>query len=88
MAEIGGFGAGRMVVDQFGIARDDEHRRQVRRHDKYPAHAKMAEVEFIEFAGLGQRRESNPERGLRCMVFGQDTLLLSISTAQITHVCA
>lgn len=54
VAEIGRFGAGRMIVDQFGAAGDDQDRRQVGRHQEHGADAKMAEVEFIEFARLGQ----------------------------------
>jgi hypothetical protein len=84
MAEIGGLGARGMVVDHLRIAREDQHRREIGRHEKHPTESKMAEVELIELSRFRERREPNPKGGLRCMVFGQDNLLPNISNAQNT----
>jgi hypothetical protein len=81
-AEVGGFGAGRMIVHQLGMTGDDEHRRKVGRNQKDPADPKMAEVELVEFSWRRERLESNPECGFGCMVFGQDKPMLNAGNTQ------
>jgi hypothetical protein len=52
LTEVGGFCTRRVVVDQFGTARDDQHRGEPRWDEENPADAEVAQVERVEFFGI------------------------------------
>ena len=52
LAEIGGLGSRRMVVDQLGMTGDDQHGGEPRRHHEDLPGMKMAEIELVELAGI------------------------------------
>ena len=52
LTEVGGFCARRVVVDQLGTARDDQHRGEPRWDKENPAHPEVAQVERVEFLGI------------------------------------
>jgi hypothetical protein len=71
MPEIGGFRACWMVVDDLGVAGDDQHRRQPGRNEKHAADPEVPQIKLVELSDLRQSFEANPECEFGCMVFSQ-----------------
>jgi len=70
VAEISGLGSGRMAVNKFGNAGENQHRSELRRHDIGLADAEVVELEFIEFAWCRQPSYTNAQGELWRMVTG------------------
>jgi hypothetical protein len=88
LAEIGRLCSRRMVVQQLGVAGDDQERGEMRGNDEHTPGSKMTQVKFIELSGGRQSFDSDPERELRCMVSGQRLIPLRANAARQTTICA
>jgi hypothetical protein len=69
-----------VVVDQLGAARDDQHRGEPRWDKENPAHAEVAQIERVEFFGIGRALSRILEFG--CMVLSVKTSLPGANHAQ------
>ena len=81
MAEVGRFGPLRVAVNQFGVAGENQQRREARGNDIGLPHAIVLQMEFVELACQGQRNHADTEVELRCMVFSQ-ILALRVTNAK------
>jgi hypothetical protein len=52
LTEVCGFCTRRVVVDQLGTARDDQHRGEPRWNKENAAHAEVGQIERVEFFGI------------------------------------
>ena len=84
LAEIGGFGAGGMIVEQFGVAGKNQEGRELSGKDNDRFGPEVAEVEFVEFSCWRDRLHPNPQRELRCIVFGQAIPVSSPNHARLS----
>ena len=84
LAEVGGFGARGMVVDQFGVAGKNQQGRELSGKDNDRFGPEVAEVEFVEFSCWRDRLHPNPQRELRCIVFGQAIPVSSPNHARLS----
>ncbi len=77
MAEVRGFRA-RVLIDQFGIAGENEQRREARRHDVGLTDVIVLQMEFVELPFWRTGNQANPECELRCNVFRQNPALWDV----------
>jgi hypothetical protein len=73
-----------MVVDQFGVAGENQKRRQLSGQYNDRSGAEVAEVEFVEFSCRRYRLHPNPQRELRCIVFSQAIPVSSPNHARLS----
>jgi hypothetical protein len=72
LAEVGGFGARPPGVDEIGMPRKNQQRRQSGRKNICQSGLAVFEIEFIELAGRWQAFQPNAQGELWCIDIGHN----------------